>query len=112
MPDLTLLNQVLDRSGDIFDGHVGIEPVLVEEINDVGPEALERGVGNFFYVLRTTIKPSLLAIHNVESELGRNRHLLAQWSNRFADEFFIREGSINFSRVEEGDAALHGCADN
>jgi hypothetical protein len=31
--DLAFLDQVLDGAGDIFDGHVGIDAVLVEKID-------------------------------------------------------------------------------
>ena len=33
MPDLARRDQVLDRAGDLLDRHVGIDPVLVEEID-------------------------------------------------------------------------------
>ena len=39
--DLAGLNQMLDRASDILDGHVWIDTVLVEEIDDVGLEAFE-----------------------------------------------------------------------
>ena len=53
--DLALLNQVLHRSGDIFDRHVGIDAVLIEEVNDVGLEPLQRGFGNFLDVFRPAV---------------------------------------------------------
>src|SRR6266567_4961262 len=39
--DLAGLNQILDCARNILDGHVWINAVLVEEIDDVGLEAFE-----------------------------------------------------------------------
>ena len=36
-----LLNQILHRSGHIFDRHVGVDAVLVIEINRIDPQALQ-----------------------------------------------------------------------
>ena len=41
MLDLAFGDQVLDRAGDILDRHVRIDAVLIEEIDAVGPQALE-----------------------------------------------------------------------
>jgi hypothetical protein len=38
MLHLASLNQILDCPGDVFDRHVGIDPVLVVEIDRVDPE--------------------------------------------------------------------------
>ena len=43
---LALLDQVFHGSGDVFDGHVRINPVLIEEIDDIGLEPLEGGLGD------------------------------------------------------------------
>lgn len=41
VPDLSLLHQVFDRARDVLDRHVRIYPVLVEKIDDIGPQSLE-----------------------------------------------------------------------
>src|SRR5205085_10654721 len=38
---LTLLNQVLHRSGDLFDGYLRIDTVLIEKIDAIGLEPLQ-----------------------------------------------------------------------
>src|SRR5216684_3458260 len=40
------------RAGDVFDRHVRIDAVLIEQIDDIGLEPLERGRRNLFDVLR------------------------------------------------------------
>ena len=61
MLDLALLNQFLHRASHIFDRHVGINPVLIEQVDDVRPEPLERGFGDFLDVLRTAVQPPSFA---------------------------------------------------
>src|SRR6267143_5259878 len=39
---LALLDEVFHGSGDVFDRHVGIYAVLIEQVDDIGLEALER----------------------------------------------------------------------
>ena len=36
--NLALLNQVLHRSRDVLDGHVRVNTVLIEQIDNIGPE--------------------------------------------------------------------------
>lgn len=42
--DLTVLDEVLHRSRDVFNGHPRIDPVLVEKVDFVDLETLQRGV--------------------------------------------------------------------
>ena len=109
MLHLTLLNQVLHRSGDVFDGHVRVNSVLVVEINDVSLEPLERALGCFLDVLWPAIEgsplASLLRIRR-PAELRCVHHLIAEWSKRFAHQFFVCERTVDFSGVEECHAAF------
>ena len=43
---------------------------------------------------------------SIEAEFGGDHHLVAQRRQRFADQFFIDIGPIDFRRVEESDAEL------
>lgn len=45
MPDFALRDQVGDRAGDFFYRHVGIDSVLVEQVDRLDAEAPEGGVG-------------------------------------------------------------------
>ena len=42
----------------------------------------------------------------IEPELGGNHHLLAERRERFAHQFLVDERTIDFSRIEQGDAAF------
>src|SRR5690349_11126546 len=78
-----LLNQVLHRSRYVFNGHLWINTVLVEQINGIQLESLERGIGNFSDMLRTTIHASLRT--QFESEFGGNDHLVTKRREGFTD---------------------------
>jgi hypothetical protein len=78
---LTFLDQVLHCSCHIFDGHVRVNPVLVEQINSLHPEPFERGIGDPLDALRAAVQtlPAGTAIGiEVEPELGSDDHLPAK----------------------------------
>ena len=47
----------------------------------------------------------------LEPELGGDHHLAAERRERLAHQLLVGEGAVDFRRVEEGDAALDGRAD-
>jgi hypothetical protein len=49
--DLAGVDEVFDGSGDVFDGDVGVDAVLVEEVDVVEVEALEGLVGDLLDVV-------------------------------------------------------------
>jgi hypothetical protein len=51
--------------------------VLVEEIDAVGLEPIQRRLGNLLDVLRPAVQASNAAIGNLESELAGDHHLVA-----------------------------------
>jgi hypothetical protein len=112
MLDLSRSDQILDRAGDVLDRHVRIDAVLVEQVDAIGPQALQRGVGHFSDVLRSTVQDLLLAVvAEGEAEFRGDDDLLPERLQGFADQLFVGERTIDFSRVEKGDAALDSRAD-
>ena len=47
-----LLDQVLHRTRHVLDGHIRVDAVLIEQIDDVGLQPLERSLGDLLDVLR------------------------------------------------------------
>jgi hypothetical protein len=107
---LALLDQLLHRAGDLFDRHRGIDPVLVVEIDAVGPQPLQRRLDHFADVCRLAVKAAA-GLH-VESELGCDDDLVPERSKRLTDEIFIGERSVHLGRVKERDAPLVGGTDD
>src|SRR5215831_7945085 len=109
--NLTLLNQVLYRSSRLFDWHVGVNAVLIEQVDGVDPESLERGVGDLFDVLWPAIQTTETTLGlgiDFEPELSCYHHLLAQWGEGLAHEFFVYKRAVRFSGIKKGDAPFNG----
>ena len=53
----------------------------------------------------------MIGAAQVESKLGGDHHLVTEGSQRFTDEFFVRERAVDFGGIEECDAALNGRAE-
>src|SRR5882724_5742306 len=106
MPDFACVDQVFHRTGDLLDGDVRIDPVLIEQVDAVGPESLERGLGDLSDVVRAAVEPPLLARRgvNIEAELRGDHYLVTAGRQRFSHELLIRERAVDFRRVEKSDA--------
>ena len=102
------LIRILDGAGHVFDGHGEIDAVLIVEIDAIGPEALQRFLDDAPDALRPAVQ-SVRAI-DLEAELGRDGHLVADRCEGLADQFLVDIGTVDFRRVEERDAALVGIA--
>jgi len=111
MLDLAGRDQFLYRTRDILDRHVRIDATLIEEIDLLDAQALERRIGDFLDMLGTAVRPRHLAVDNVETEFGGNHHLVAHRTQGFSDHLLIGEGTIDLGRVEEGHTQIDCLAD-
>src|SRR5271165_3204416 len=97
-------NQVLHRPRYVFNRHVRINAVLIEQVNDIGSKTLKRSLGHLLDVLRPAIE--VWKGSEIESKFCGDHHLLAERSKRLAYEFFIGERAVNLGRVKECDASF------
>src|SRR3954452_18664556 len=114
MLDLARGDKVANGSGDIFDRNVRINAVLVEQIDRVDAEPPKRAFDCLADLPRLTIHPTPILTGgriDVETELGGDHHSLAEWPQRLADHFLVRERPVDLRGVEKGHAALDGAAD-
>src|SRR5581483_5192282 len=113
MVHLAGLDELFHRAGDIFDRDVGVDAVLVEEVDVVGAESPEHGVDDLADVFGPAVEASPLAGGRIdrEPELRGDDHLVAHRGERFADKFFVDEGAVGLGGVEEGDPAVDGVTD-
>src|SRR5208282_5490630 len=112
---LTFMNQVLHGSGYVFDGHVRVDTVLIEQIDGIDLEALNRGFSDLLNALGAAIRTNETGTSvrlEFEAELGGDHHFPTERRKSFAHEFFVGERTIDFSRIEECYAAFHGGAEN
>ena len=113
MLDFPFLNQVLHRSRHVLDGHVRVNPVLVEKVDDVGSEPLERGLGHLLDMFGATVQYRCTLCSpgidlGVKAELGGDHHLPTEGRERLSDQFFVCERSIHFGGIEKCDTAFNG----
>ena len=109
---LPCLDQLLHRPRDVLDGHVRVDAVLIEQVDGVDVEPLERRLRDLLDVLGPAVEARLLAVRvDVEPELGGDHHLLADRRERLAHQLLVRERAVDFGGVEEGDAEVDGRPD-
>lgn len=73
VPDLAGGDEFSDRAGDIFDGNVGVDAVLVEKIYDIGPQASQRAFDGGTDALGPTADAALVTgVVEGEAELRRD----------------------------------------
>src|SRR6202044_3134494 len=79
---LALLDEIFHGSGNVFDRNIRIDTMLIEQIDDISSEPLERGFRNFLDVLWPAIQSGLFAGIRIklESEFSSDRNLLAERS--------------------------------
>jgi hypothetical protein len=76
--DLAGLDEFLHGAGDVLDGNVGVDAVLVEEVERVDLQAREGGVGDLFDVVGSARQSDELAVVvDGESELGGDHDFAA-----------------------------------
>ena len=114
MLDLSLPDQVLHGSRDLFDWYGVVDAVLIKEVDRVDPEPLERGLRDLLDVLRPAVegRPSRTALRiGSEPELRRDDDASLEGFECLAHELFVRERPIDLGGVEERDAAFDGRPD-
>jgi len=85
-----------------------VDAVLVEQIDGVDSEPLERtvhGLADVFGVAGEAYLPAFLV--ESEPELGGDDHLVAVGGEGLADEFLVHERAVHLGGVEERHAPLH-----
>jgi hypothetical protein len=116
VPDRALLDQLLHRSGHVLDWHVGVDAVLVEQVDAVGPEPPERvldGAPDRLGPAVEALRPAAgLDTFEIPAELRRDHDLVANGLERLTDELLVRERTVHLRGVEEPDAAIDRGADH
>ena len=78
------MNQFLDGTGHVLNGHGGIDAVLVEQVDVVGSQTLQGSFGHFLDVLGAAVEfaGGLAVGVDVEAKLGGNDDPLAPGRER------------------------------
>ena len=110
--DLAFLNQLLHRPRHVLDGHVRVDAMLIEQVDGLDLEPLERALDDLLDVLRPAVQARLprplVVSAEVEPELGGDDHLPAEGGEGLAHQLLVRERAVDLGGVEERDAAFDG----
>jgi hypothetical protein len=78
------LNQLSYCSCHFLYRYIGIDTMLIKQIDGFNIQSLKRAFNHLFDVFRTTIKTGFFSVLNVEAELCGNDHFVSVWSECFA----------------------------
>src|SRR3954467_6501316 len=86
--------------------------MLIEQVDAIGPEPLQRRVSNRTDLRRPAVEASYFTVDDVEPELRGDRHPVSDRLQGFPDEVFVRVGPVHFGCIEERHACVDGCPDD
>src|SRR5687767_4611639 len=91
--DLPLGDELLHGSRDVLDRHVRVDAMLVEQVDGLDAQPLQRAVGRPADRLGPAVEATSLVpvLVEAESELRGDGDLPVEWRERLADELFIRK---------------------
>jgi len=107
--DLALTDQVFHRARDVLDGHIGIDAVLVEQVDHLDSQPLQRFFGHLpdaFGATVETVRTARAGGTKVVPKLGGDDDVFLERLQRLAHDLFVGEGAVDLGGVEEGDAAI------
>ena len=106
---MPFLNQLLYRTCNILYGDVQVNTMLVEQIDRIDLQSLQRPLCDLFDVFWPTVESvPLAAVIGIgfPAELRCDHYPTTERSKSFTHKFFIGERTVNFGGVEECDATL------
>src|SRR4029079_9301190 len=106
--DLSGFHQIAHCPDGIFDWYVGIDSMLIVEIDAIDAQTLERSVTGRAHVFRSTVDRSYRRIGRVayDGKLCSYDHIIAMVSKCFAHQFFICERAVRIGGIKEIDSQL------
>ena len=111
--DLTLADEAGHGAHGVFDGRVGIDAVLVVEVDGVDIKALETGFAGGTDVVGLAVVAEELAGGRADvAELGGEEDLFATAGDGFADEGFVAAYAVDIGGIEKGCAEVEGVVDD
>lgn len=105
-------DQWLHRTGHLLDRHLGIDAVLIQQIDRLYPQALQRTFHRPANMLRTAVQHLLpRRLRQIETEFGGDDDPIAHRRQRFAQQLLVRERTINLGGIEERHPLVNRGAD-
>lgn len=113
MAHLTGLHQFGHGAHGLFNGRIGVDAVLIVEVDVIDLKSREACVAACFHVLRIApdAKEFAVGVANV-AELGGEHNPVAPIGDRFSDERFVSPHAVHVGRVEEVAARVQEAVDD
>ena len=110
---LSLSNQIGEHTHRILDRHIGIDPVLVIEVDRRHAEALQAAFHGSSHILRTAIEAAHERIPGVaqDAKLCREEDIVSPTFDGASDKFFVGVRTVDVGGVEKVDAKLKRAMD-
>lgn len=86
--DLAFFDQLTDGAGNVLDRHIGVDAVLVEQVDVVGPQPLQGGVRYGSDVFGAGVQ-ACGATLDAETEFSGDDDLISNRFQGLSDEFLI-----------------------
>ena len=115
--DFPFLDEASCRLGNFFDGNVGIDPMLIVEVNVIRAQSSEGTFQSLSDGLRAAgqadgpIMGVVSAILEVKAEFGGDDDALPIWLQDLPQQGFVAQGTVCFSRIEKGYPQFHGLSE-
>src|SRR5258708_27931768 len=100
---LALLDQLTYRPGHLLHRHFWIDTVLIQQVNVIGLQSLERAFDGLTEILRPArcFGADLLSVLEPKAKFGGDDHLVAPVLERPAGQLLAGGGTIALGRIEE-----------
>src|SRR5580658_8319221 len=98
-------DQIPDCPRHIFDGHIWIDPMLIEKVDVIRSESFQRRFRYGTDIFRPAVQ-SLVYPATGKPELCRYDDLIPKWLQGLPENFLIYKWSISFGGVEKSHAQL------
>ena len=113
--NLAFGHQVLDRPRDVLDRDLRIDPMLVEEVDVVGPKVLQHPLDGQLDVGRAAVESgaTLAGLEvDVPAELGGDHDLVSKGRHALTENALDLMRAVRLGCIEEGDAPVEGGPDD
>src|SRR5215471_5397701 len=106
-------NQIRHGTDGFFDGSVGINAMLVIEVDGVDAESIQAGVATGTDILRLTADAANIGIGAIANngELGSKENFVAAVANGLADQDLVVAVAVDIGSIQEIDAQFDGAMD-
>jgi hypothetical protein len=108
------LDQILHDACDVFHRHVGIDSMLVVEVDVIGAEPPQAALDRAANLSRLAVDAASMfarILVDIPAKLGRDLHLVAHAAERFPDHDLIGPRTIGLGRVEKVHAEVDGLSE-